>query len=225
VHIAVIGTGNVGQALGGALARAGHDVVFAARDEEKTKKVASKLGASAARTPADAAAQADVVVLAIPYAATTEVAREIGDKADGKIVVDVTNPIAPDYSGLATKGGPSGAERVAKLFNEAQVVKAFNTLFASLQANPRAHGEPLDALFATDDEEAKETIAELIESLGFRPVHVGSLEHAAELESMAWLNISLQMQSGGDWRSSFVLLGAPEQAVPAEPQAAVQSRG
>jgi len=224
VNIAVIGTGNVGQALGGSLARAGHSVTFAARDERKTRSIASELGARAAATAAEAASNADVVVLAVPYAATDAVAQEIGAQAAGKIVIDVTNPITPDYSALATAGGPSGAERVARLFDKARVVKAFNTVVSSLQAEPTAHGQTLDVLFATDDEGARARVAELISSMGFRPIHVGPLASAAELESLAWLNIRLQMQSGGDWRSSFVLVGAPEKAVAAEPRELAQLR-
>jgi predicted dinucleotide-binding enzyme len=98
---------------------------------------------------------------------------------------------------------------VAELLHGARVAKAFNTLFGSVQADPQMHGTTVDALYATDDEVAGSTVAELATSLGFRPVRVGPLASAQELEAMAWLNIRLQMVSGGDWRSSFVLVGAP----------------
>lgn len=208
MKLAIIGTGNVGRALGTSFVRAGHDVTFAARDADKTRQVAAELGARAATSARDAVDAADVVVLAVPYGALGALAGEIRDRVAGKVVVDVTNPIKADYSGLALATG-SGAEQVAELLPEAHVVKAFNTLFATIQADPAALDTPLDALYATDDESARTTLAELLRSIGFRPVNVGALSAARELEALAWLNIRLQMTTGGDWRSSFVLVGAP----------------
>ncbi len=217
MKIAVIGTGNVGAALGGTFARAGHDVTLAAQDAEKTKRVAEQVGARAAADPAEAAENAEIVVLAIPFGALEEVGREIADAGADKVVVDATNPIAPDYSGLADPGGPSAAERLADVAPRAKVAKAFNTLFASLQGDPEGLGERLDALFATDDDGARSTLTDLLASLGFRPIDAGPLENARLMEALAWLNMSLQMRTNGDWRSSFVLLGAPAGAV-REPQ-------
>lgn len=208
MKVTIIGTGNVGRALGTSLGRAGHDVTFAARDAGKTRQVADELGARAAATAGEAVGAAEVVVLAVPYPALESLASEIRDGVAGKVVVDVTNPIKADYSGLAVPAG-SGAEKVASLLPEARVAKAFNTLFASIQADPAALGTPLDGLYATDDDSAGATLAELLRSVGLRPVNVGSLAAARELEAIAWLNIRLQMTTGGDWRSSFVLVGAP----------------
>ena len=211
MKVAIIGTGNVGRALGTSLARAGHDVTFAARDAAKARLVAAELGAWAAASAGDAVDAADVVVLAVPYAALGALAGEIRDRVAGKVVVDATNPIKADYSGPALATG-SGAEHVAALLPGARVAKAFNTLFASIQADPGTLDTPLDALYATDDDAARTTLAELLRSVGFRPVHVGALSAARELEALAWLNIRLQMTTGGDWRSSFILVGAPSAA-------------
>jgi predicted dinucleotide-binding enzyme len=212
MKVAIIGTGNVGKALGGTAKRAGHAVTLAARDAEKTRTVAEELGTHAAETPAEAADQADVIILAVPFGALADVAAEIADGAQGKVVVDATNPLKPDYSGLATDGGPSGAEQLAEKLPGARVAKAFNTLFGSLQADPQALGTKLDAPYATDDAEARRELARLIDSLGFRPVDTGSLQAARQMEALAWLNMQLQMKFGGDWRSAFVLVGAPEAA-------------
>ncbi len=215
MKVAVIGTGNVGRALGTSLAKAGHSVVFAARDEEKTRRVAEEVGASAARTPAEAARSAEAVVVAVPYTELEATAAELGDAARGEVVLDATNALKPDFSGLANAGGASAAERLATLLPGAHVAKAFNTLFAAVQADPEALGTKLDVLYATDDEEAASTVAELASSIGFRPVKVGPLSAARELEALAWLNIRLQMLSGGDWRTSPVLVGAPAAATEA----------
>ena len=93
------------------------------------------------------------------------------------------------------------------------VVKAFNTLFASNIADPKGHGVEIDGLYAADDVAAGATIAELLASIGLRPVKVGGLIRARELEALAWLNIQLQMATGGDWRTAFTLVGAPAVAV------------
>ncbi len=91
---------------------------------------------------------ADVVVLAVPSTAIADIADELAPVAAGKVIIDPTNPLTPDYSGLTTAGGPSGAERLAGLLPGAHVVKAFNTLFATVQANPGTHGTTVDTLFA-----------------------------------------------------------------------------
>jgi NADPH-dependent F420 reductase len=213
MRVAIIGTAKVGQALGTSLIRAGHEVIFGARNATKTREVASSVGAEAAGSTADAARRADVIVLAIPFTALETVAREIATGARGKVVIDATNPIKEDLSGLANECGPSDAEQVAAILPRARVVKAFNTLFAALVADPVVRATRLDAFFATDDETAAETVAVLLKSLGFRPVLIGPLAAARQLEGMAWLNIRLQLQAGGDWRSSFVMVGAPAKAV------------
>jgi predicted dinucleotide-binding enzyme len=215
MKVAIIGTGNVGRALGGSLARAGHEVTFAGRDMAKTERVASELGGFAADTAADAAQGVDVIVLAIPSGEVAAVVTGIASAAVGKVVLDATNPLKPDYSGLANAGGPSTAELVAELVPGAHVAKAFNTLFGAVQADPTTHGTMLDALYATDDEVAAAAVSELASSIGFRPVRVGPLAAARELEAIAWLNIRLQLIDNGDWRTAVVLVGAPAISVAA----------
>ena len=163
--IAIIGTGNVGSAIGAAAVKAGYEVVFAARDDEKTQAIADTAGARAASSVTDAVAASDIVVLAVPYGALAAVAAEIAPVAIGKVVVDPTNPLKTDGSGLATGPDASGAEELAALLPGAKVVKAFNTLFAGNTANPEALGFQLDSLFATDDEVAKDAICGLSSSI------------------------------------------------------------
>jgi 8-hydroxy-5-deazaflavin:NADPH oxidoreductase len=210
--IAVIGTGNVGSALGAAAAKAGYDVVFASQHPDKAREVAAAAGATAALTPRDAAAAADIVVLAVPFTAFADVAAQIAPVVDGKIVIDPSNPLKPDYSGLALSDS-SGAEELARLLPRSKVVKAFNTLFAGNTAHPDALGFQLDSLFATDDDAAKDAVCGLSTSIGFRPIHVGPLAASRELEAMAWLNIRLQMVSNGNWNTAFALVSPPEAAL------------
>jgi predicted dinucleotide-binding enzyme len=208
VNISIIGSGNIAKALGASAIRAGHQVVIASRNTESAATTATEIGGTAAESVNDAVAAADVVIFAMPATAAAEVAREIAPVAAGKVVIDVTNPLKADMSGLFTDG-TSIAEQLAAILDGAKLVKGFNTLFGSVQANPDTHGSTLDALYATDDDTARETFAALATSLGFRPVHVGPLAAARELEAMALLNIRLQIVSNGYWQSSFVLVGAP----------------
>jgi predicted dinucleotide-binding enzyme len=214
VNITIIGTGNVGSSLGGSLVRAGHTVTYVGRDAAKATAIAAATGGDTASL-VDAATRAEVIVLAVPFAAVDGIAGEIASVAAGKVVVDATNPLRADYSGLATGDGPSGAELVAAKLPGASVVKAFNTLFASVMGNPGVHETTLDALYATDSAEAGSIVAAMAASMGFRPVQVGPLAAARELESLAWLNIRLQMLSGGAWQTSYALVAPPEAAIAA----------
>jgi NADPH-dependent F420 reductase len=206
VDVAIIGVGNVGTALGGATLRAGHDVVFAAKDAEHARDVAAELGGRAAATSREAAEAADVIVLAVWYTVVDDVLAEIGDALAGKVVVDVTNPVTADYSALAVEV-TSAAEEIQRKAPAAHVVKAFNTVFASLQADPVIDGKPVDGLVAGDDEEAKGTVIELVRSLGMRPLDAGGLRMARALEQLAFLNISMQLRHGWSWQTAWKLAG------------------
>ena len=148
---------------------------------------------------------ADLVVLAVPYSAVGDVLDDVGPALDRKIVVDATNPIKPDYSGLATNGS-SGAEGIQARVPKARVVKAFNTAFAARQADPTVSGLRADGYVAADDEEAKAVVLGLVEAIGFNPVDAGELAKSRELEALAWLNISLQMRHGWSWQAGWKLV-------------------
>ena len=216
MKIAIVGAGKVGKALGASFVRAGYSVVYASTSVANSTKAAEAAGGTAAGSVREAAEGAEIVVIAVPYAAAArQVAMELAPVVGDKIVIDATNTLKPDYSGLATGDGPSGAELLAAVLPGARVVKAFNTLFAANQGNPRALGTTLDALYATDDAEAHATFAALASSIGFRPVSVGPLAAARELEAMAWLNIRLQLLSNGSWQTAYVMVAPPAVATAA----------
>jgi predicted dinucleotide-binding enzyme len=202
MKVAIIGSGNVGKALGGSVARAGHDVVITASDPEHARAAAEQIGATPADTNRDAVADADVVILAVWYpTAVGEVAPEIADAANGLVIIDVTNPVKADLSGLATSG-QSAAEELQQKLPGAHVVKAFNTVFGSNQANPRPD---VQVHVAGDDAEAKQKVKELAESLGMTAIDAGGLSAARYLEGMALLNMQINVTQGGDWTSRWVL--------------------
>jgi NADPH-dependent F420 reductase len=202
MKVAIIGAGNVGKALGTSITRAGHDVTIAAKHPEHAISAAREIGATAAPSNTDAVRDADVVILAIPYVGAGEaVAAEIRGSVAGKPVVDVSNPMKPDYSGPATTDG-SAAEELQRLLPEARVVKAFNSIFASNQARPT---RDIDGYVAADDEKAKRTVMSLVESIGFSALDVGPLSSARFLEGMAFINIGLNSANGWGWTSAWKL--------------------
>lgn len=205
MNIAIIGAGNVGQALAASLNRNGHSVTLAARDAARTAATAAALGVQAAASAAEAAQNAEIVILAVPADALEALAGELGDAVSGKVVVDVTNRVNPDHAAR------SNAEELQDRLVKSPVVKAFNTAFASRQADPAAGGVAADGYVAGDDETAKQRVLELVEAIGFRPVDAGPLAASRMLEGMAWLNISRNMQ-GGSWQSAWVILEPGQQA-------------
>src|SRR5206468_2384708 len=107
-----------------------------------------------------------------------------------RAVVDITNPLTPDYMGLAIGHTTSAAEEIQKAFPGAKVVKAFNTVFAQVLADgPKLADATVPVFFAGDDAAAKELVRSLIESMGFIPVDAGGLKNARYLEPLAGLNI------------------------------------
>lgn len=210
MKIAIVGAGNVGRALASSFSRAGHEIVITSRDPQHATDLAAAVGAVTTAPSSRAAAEgADVVVLAVPFASAADVAERIRPVVAGKPVVDVTNRMSFGPEGADMDTSISNAEELATLLPEANVVKAFNTLFASKQAEPTLEGVTLDGFVAGDDAAAKATVLELVESIGLNPIDVGPLVRARQLESLAFLNITLQVAHNGSWRSGWKLVGAP----------------
>jgi predicted dinucleotide-binding enzyme len=202
MDIAIIGAGNVGTALAGALARAGHHVTITAAHPEHALQTARATGVEAVPSNAEAVSASEVVVLAVPGTAYGTIVAEVGDSLAGKVVVELSNRPTPVPSGAPT----SAAEELQARIPAASVVKAFNTAFATRQADPVVDGVAADGFVAGDDVDAKEKVLGIVGSIGFRPVDAGSLAAARTLEGMGWLNISRNMQ-GGTWQDAWVLLG------------------
>lgn len=201
MRIAVIGTGNVGRALGLGLARAGHDVVFGSRRPSETS-----IGDVPVATSSEAVAGAEVVVLAVPASAAEATLQELPDLA-GAVVVDTTNAV--DWSrGPAVAVHPSQAERLASLAPGARVVKAFNHIGAEHLDRPSFRSGPPDLFVAGDDEEARRVVMGLAADLGFNPVDAGPLVNARALEHLAVLWMYLATRGGHGRGIAFRLVEA-----------------
>lgn len=173
--VAIIGDGNVGGALQKGLQRAGYELRVTGKDPAKVK---------------EAGGWAEVIILAVPYAAIDETVKELGDGVTGKILVDATNVLGPNYQ-LAIGFSTSGAEELAKKAPHAKVVKAFNTVFAANMSTGKVKGEALSLFAAGDDAKAKELVLGLGRDIGFDPIDAGPLVNARWLETLGFLNIQL----------------------------------
>ena len=189
--ISIIGTGAMSSALAGRALAAGNAVEIVGRDPVKAKELAAALGGATVGTAGTAPA-GDIVILAVPYASAATVVSQYGDALDGKIIVDITNPITPDLTGFVTPEGSSGAQEIAKAAPaSAHVVKAFNTLPSDVLAAGSAEGRLLDVFIAGDDAQAKARVSMFIESLGLRPMDTGQLPMARALENATLLHLGL----------------------------------
>ena len=206
MKVAIIGSGNVGSAVARAAMGSGHKVVVADVATASLKTLGETLGVETAASSRDAVTNADAVVLAVPFGAVEGIASAIVDEVADKIVIDVTNPVKDDYSGLATEG-TSGAELLQRHLPRARVVKAFNTVFAANQDTGAVDGIQLDGFVAGDDEDAKKQVSYLLEEIGYRSIDVGPLSAARYLEAMAFLNIALNARNGWSWQTGWKLVG------------------
>jgi predicted dinucleotide-binding enzyme len=211
MNITIIGKGKMAQGIGGRMLAGGHSVAFAVKDVaaatagiEELAKLAS--GDARATVEPIGGAVAEVVVLAVPYGEVAGVVANYGAKLDGKVVIDITNPIDFATFKLIPAPGTSGAEELARLMPDSKVVKAFNTVLSATLATGRVGTQPLDVLVAGDDVAAKTTVAALITDGGMRALDAGPLAHAQILEGLALLHISLQPQLGGTWNSAITFL-------------------
>src|ERR1700722_2738011 len=194
--ISIIGAGGMATAVAGRIAKAGHTVEVLSRDPAKARALADKLSAGATTGTYAAAPTGDIVILAVPYGSAAAVVADYGDALEGKVIIDITNPVAPDLSSPVPPHGSSGAQEIAKgLPATAHVVKAFNTVFGHVLAK---NGR-LDAFIAADDSKAKARVSTLIESLGLRPLDVGGLPMASTLEALGLMMIGLAKNGAGTW--------------------------
>lgn len=208
MKIAIFGAGNVGGALGKGWAVKGNSIFFGVPDpkSEKTQALLKSIGANArAGSVQEAAANSEVIVLATPFPAARDAIASAG-KLAGKIVVDCTNPLKPDLSGLAVTGDTSAAEQVAQWAAGAHVVKAFNTTGAGNMTNTQYGGAGITMCVAGDDAAAKSTVMKLAQDLGFDPIDAGPLKNARLLEHFAMLWIYLAVKQGLGPNIAFKLL-------------------
>jgi 8-hydroxy-5-deazaflavin:NADPH oxidoreductase len=187
--LTIIGTGNMGTAIAAALAKGGHQV--------------QSLGQS----DADVAVTGDVVVLAVPYAALTDIVAQRGESLAGRTVVDLTNPV--DFATMDALTVPADSSAAAELtaaLPDSHVLKAFNTNFASTLASGSVGPLDTTVLVAGDEDQAKTAFAEVLVSSGLKAVDAGPLKRARELEALGFLQITLAAREKVAWTDGFGLV-------------------
>jgi predicted dinucleotide-binding enzyme len=203
----------MGQGIATRLLSGGHNVTLVDRDEAEAMKLAHQLGLAAKGgaivtvAPPGSRITTDMVVLAVYYPSERAIVEQYGQQLAGKIIVEISNPLNESFDDLATPPGSSAAEELAKILPAgAKVVKAFNTTFAGTLVAGKVAGQPLDVFIAGDDADAKAQVASVLESGGLRPIDVGPLRRARQLEGIGLLHITMQGTTGTNWMSTVKIL-------------------
>jgi 8-hydroxy-5-deazaflavin:NADPH oxidoreductase len=213
MNFTIIGAGNMGRGIATRLLAGGNPVLIIDRDPSEAQKLAKELGAAAKKGATVSAAamgspiESEAVILAVFYTSVPSVLSQYGSQLAGKIIVDITNPLNATYDDLATPPGSSAAEEIAKIAPAgARVVKAFNTTFAGTLLSGQVAGQSLDVFVAGDDPQAKESLSKALSASGLRPIDVGPLRRARQLEGVGLLHITLQATLGTNWASTVKIL-------------------
>lgn len=197
MKITVIGTGNMGSGFAKQLSKAGHTVRIAGRDLAKAKALAEQYPNVTAYAASEALGDSDAVIIATAYEDAVPALHGLGD-LNGKVVIDITNPLSASYMSLTIGHSSSAAEEIAKAVPQAHIVKAFNTLFAQVLADgPEFADNQRGTVFvAADNERAKQTTMALAQSMGWNTTDAGRLINARYLEPLAGFNIYLGYGAG-----------------------------
>jgi 8-hydroxy-5-deazaflavin:NADPH oxidoreductase len=213
MQIAILGTGKMARGIAYALKETAHDITLAAREPMRAETLATEMGQENARAYhgtgyAAACARADVVFLAIPYDAAAATVSRLRDGLADKILVDITNPLNDNYDGVVTLDGTSASEEIARAAGpRVRVVGALKHSFAGTFAEPKIAGGPApDVLIVGDDDEAKKTVAGLVEAMGFGALDAGRLKVARTLERMTVVLIDLATRNQWNWNAGWKLV-------------------
>ena len=191
MKVAVIGTGRMGRGFATALAPH-HEVIVGSRDPDRASKAASTTGAARGAGYAEAAADAEVVILAVPWEAMDETLGQLGE-LDGTVVVDVSFPYRKAEREALAQKGSSTAEQVQRRLPGARVVKGWNHVHAQHLTAPEVDGIAASVLLAGDDPAAKQVVFALARDMGFHPVDVGLLRATRELERLVGMMLFVRL--------------------------------
>lgn len=206
ISIGILGNGSVGQAISKLCCSRNLKVMMGGR------KAISDFFSNVHQASLEEAAQADLVVLALPFATdgryiASEVVQSFADTLVDKVLIDATNPLGANWSPLELPEGQSGGEIIQNAAPRAHVVKSLNTIFADNMQAERLDGSALRpaGFFCGDNSPAKKTVSSFLRCLGFMPVDTGGLWNARYLEALAHMNIQLAVGCGRGTSTAFVV--------------------
>jgi predicted dinucleotide-binding enzyme len=206
MNVTIIGTGNMARGVGSRVLAGGHDLTVVGKDEERARAVADELDGDVRTAVSGDPVDGDVVVLAVYYPDAREAVEQHADELSGRTVVDITNPVNETVDSLVVPPDGSATQELAQLAPEANLVKAFNTTFATTLRGGEVAGQPLDVLIAGDHAGAKEQVATLARDGGLNPIDAGPLGRARELEALGLLHMQLQEPLGTGFQSTVKIL-------------------
>ncbi|MEO7489904.1 MAG: NAD(P)-binding domain-containing protein [Ferruginibacter sp.] len=212
--ITIIGAnGNVGAAISKAISKGNYRLLLKGNEQAALDALVNEIknnnpdaDVEAAVCPAEASWEADIIILAVPFEAEKEIAAKIKEVANQKIVISIANPLNTTYDGLVTSPDTSAAEELQKLLPDSKVIKAFNTTFAGDFSTPVIEGMQADAFIAGNDDDALQTVAEIVATAGFNPIIAGNLSVSRTLENMQLLLIQLGIKYNYNWLAGWKIL-------------------
>jgi hypothetical protein len=212
MDVTIIGTGNMARGIGTRAIAGGHDVTVVGKDEASAQEVVADLGSAAGEggvsaAAADDAIAGDLVVLAVYYPDARAAVEQHADQLAGRVVVDVTNPVNESFDGLVVPPDGSATAELAGLAPDATFVKAFNTTFAGTLVDGAVAGQPLDVLIAGDDDGAKATVMAIATDGGLRPIDVGPLRRARQLEAAGYLHMAVTQTLSTPFATAVKVIG------------------
>ena len=192
--ITIIGNGSMARGIATRALAAGRTVEILGQDADKARTLAGELGAGVGHGSIGNIPAGGLVILAVPFDAAKAVVESYGAALAGMVIVDITNPVNFEtFDSLVVAPGSSAAEEIAALAPAgAPVVKAFNTTFAGTLMTGQTAGQPLDVFIAGDDEAATAAVARFVSDAGMRPLAVGPLKRARELEGFQFVLMTMQ---------------------------------
>ncbi len=203
----------MGSALAKSLSKGDYRLLLCANNLDKVQAVADEIkrdnpaaNVEALDCTVDASWEADIIIAAVPYAAEKEVAERIRQVANQKIVISIANLVNESFDGAVTAPNTSAAEELQRLLPNSKVIKAFNTTFAADFATPVIDGKQVDAFVAGQDEEALQTVSELVRVAGFNPIVAGDLSVSRTLEHMQILLMQLTLKYNYNWLAGWKIL-------------------
>jgi len=212
--IALIGaTGSMGRAVAKSLSKGNYRLLLSARNFTKAKELAIEIlrenpnaDIETVECQANASWEADIIILAVPFSEEKEIAIKIKDYANQKIVISLSNPTNENYSALLTHAESSAAEELQRNLPNSKVVKAFNTCFSEMFDSPIIDRKRMDAFIAGNENDALDTVTDIVKSAGFNPIVIGDLSVSRTLENMQLLLIRLSIKHQYNGRTGWKIL-------------------